>query len=200
MEEVAGMIFSKTSPPALTLCESNPCDKGPPALAFPKLSHLWSWDYSGPTGKWECSHCSSIPRSILRSWGPAGPVWGWGSCQRLFPDYTNLSKLLPLKCTTTLCPIDQSELPPKKEPSLSSLWISQSLFFLLGQIPTPNYPIYIVLKLLTGLCHKNARFSGGFPLLPHPRASQESTSLRLQALLLGPLTSRGLHLCLFPVI
>lgn len=118
------------------------------------------------------------------------------------PWLTSLSKHLPLKCVATLGPIDPPGLPPKKEPSLSSLWISQSLFFLLGQIPAANYPIYIVLKLLTGLCHKNARFSGGFPLLPHPRAQPGIfTCLRgLQALLPGPLTSRGLHLCLVAVL
>ena len=68
-------------------------------------------------------------------------------------------------------------LPQKKEPSVSAVWISPNRFFLLGSVPTANYPVYIVLNLLPALCHKNAGFSGGLPHFPFRQHSQESTSL-----------------------
>ena len=67
-------------------------------------------------------------------------------------------------------------LPQKKEPSVSGVWISPNRFFLLVSIPTANYPVSIVLKLLPALCHKNAGFSGGLPHFLFRQHSQESTT------------------------
>lgn len=65
----------------------------------------------GPTSKFEPHHCSRTPRSILRRWWPAGLVWGWGRYQKLFPDYTSLSKFLS---SNALSPGDLLGLPQKK--------------------------------------------------------------------------------------
>lgn len=132
----------------------------------------------GLSRKYESSHCCNILRPILRSWGPTGLVWGWGRCQRQLPDYTSLSEFLLLKGTARLGPRDLLGRPSTEERALSfrSQDFPESVF----PAPVNSHSQVAYLHCSTAAhrtCHKNAGFSGGFPLLPHPQHSWESTSL-----------------------
>lgn len=96
-------------------------------------------------------------------------------------------------------PRDLLGLPQKKEPSVSGVWISPNRFFLLGSVPTANYPVYIVLNLLPALCHKNVGVLRWPSSLPVPAAqSGIHFSGQEQTRLLRAHNSRGRHLCLVP--
>lgn len=138
----------------------------------------------GLSRKYESSHCCNILRPILRSWGPAGLVWGWGRCQRQLPDYTSLSEFLLLKGTARLGPRDLLGRASTEERALSfrSQDFPESVF----PAPVNSHSQVAYLHCSTAAHRTATRMQASqvaFPyLLPHPQHSWESTSLLEQAL------------------
>lgn len=131
MEELAKMIYLQGFLQLSHSVSQTLVIRGHQALAFPKMSHHWSRNYSGANQEEGVQSLWYHRKVHSQELGSNRSGLRLGQMSEAASWLHKLFKFFFLKGTLRLGSRDLLEFLQKKEPSLSGLRISQSLFFLL---------------------------------------------------------------------